>query len=125
MTSAFPTLAQPGFQLDTTVSNDALDVHFSGSADMHAIEPLANCLAQVHRLATERRVQRVRIDFRKLEFMNSSCFKSFVSWIGSVQDLAPADRYQIEFLSNALMHWQRRSLNALRCFAMDLVVIQT
>ena len=125
MTSAFPTLSQPGFDLDTVVAEDALDVRFSGSADMHAIEPLDNCLAQVHRLATERRVQRVRIDFRNLEFMNSSCFKSFVSWIGNVQDLPAGERYQIEFLSNALMRWQRRSLSALRCFAMDLVVITT
>lgn len=125
MSTALPSLSQPGFVLTTSATSDGLLVHFSGTADMHAIEPLDACLAGVHSAATERGAQRVCIDFRQLEFMNSSCFKSFVSWIGNVQELAPSARYQIEFQSNPRMHWQRRSLNALRCFATELVAIQT
>jgi hypothetical protein len=125
MNTALPTLSQPGFDLTTAEITDGLDLRFSGTADMYAIDTLDAYLGAVHTTALERHARRVRVDFRKLEFMNSSCFKSFVSWIGHVQDAAPADRYQIEFLSNPQMHWQRRSLNALRCFAMDLVSIQT
>ncbi len=75
-------------------------------------------LAQV-----DERPRRVVVDFRALELMSSSCFESFVTWIGQVQEALPGERYPIEFRSNAQMHWQRRSLNALRCFALDLVTI--
>jgi hypothetical protein len=125
MNTALASLSQPGFELTAELASEGIDVRFVGTADMHAIEPLDLYLASVHSVATERRVKRVRVDFRKLEFMNSSCFKSFVSWIGNVQDLAPSTRYQIEFQSNSQMHWQRRSLNALRCFAMDVVAIES
>jgi hypothetical protein len=125
MTTELPSLSQPGFDLTTTASAERLDLVFTGTADMHAIEPLDAYLASVHALASERRARCVGVDFRRLEFMNSSCFKSFVTWIGRVQDRAGSERYQIEFLSNPKMHWQRRSLNALRCFAMDVVVIHT
>lgn len=125
MITTLPRLCQPGFELTTTVSSDGIDILFTGTADMHAIDPLDMYLGTVHDLAVEQRSPRVRIDLRRLEFMNSSCFKSFVSWIGRVQDLAPEARYAIELQSNPQIHWQRRSLNALRCFAMDLVTIHT
>lgn len=125
MNTSLPRLTQPGFDLVTAEADDGLDLRFSGTADMHAIEPLDAYLAEIHRAATARHARRVRVDFRTLEFMNSSCFKSFVSWIGHVQDAAPSQRYQIEFQSDPRLHWQRRSLNALRCFAMDLVSIQS
>jgi hypothetical protein len=64
------------------------------------------------------------VDFRELEFMNSSCFKCFVTWLGIVQDLEPTRQYKIVFASNRELHWQRRSLNALRCFAMGVVTIE-
>lgn len=125
MITTLPRLCQPGFELTTSVSDDAIAVLFTGTADMHAIDPLDTYLATVHDLALEQKARRVHVDFRRLEFMNSSCFKSFVSWIGRVQELAPEARYAIDFHSNPQMHWQRRSLNALRCFAMDLVTIHT
>ena len=125
MNAALPSLTQPGLVLSTRENAAGLEIDFDGTADMHAIEKLDAYLGAIHAAAVDRRVHRVRVDFRKLEFMNSSCFKSFVSWIGQVQEAPPADRYRIEFLSNPRMHWQRRSLNALRCFALDLVTIQT
>lgn len=98
-----------------------LAVRCAGTADMHAIEQLDGFLGELHRLALERASRSVSVDLRDLEFMNSSCFKCFVSWIGQVSDLAPGQQYRIEFLSNPQMQWQRRSLNALRCFAMQVV----
>ena len=63
------------------------------------------------------------IDFERLEFMNSSCFKNFVAWINRVQEMEARSRYQIRFVSNPGLHWQKRSLSALQCFAVDLVQI--
>ena len=63
------------------------------------------------------------IDLRDLEFMNSSCFKSFVSWITDIQELEPAQQYKVRFLSNSKLHWQKRSLHSLRCFAVELITV--
>jgi hypothetical protein len=57
--------------------------------------------------------------------MNSSCFKAFVSWLGVLQDVDRVRQYRIRFLSDDQKHWQRRSLSALCCFAVDLVRIES
>jgi hypothetical protein len=57
--------------------------------------------------------------------MNSSCFKIFVAWLAQVRDLDAAKQYRIHLLSNPNLLWQRRSLAALSCFAVDLVAIET
>ncbi|MDB4957395.1 MAG: hypothetical protein JWO36_4964, partial [Myxococcales bacterium] len=64
-------------------------------------------------------------DLRELEFMNSSCFKAFVAWIAMIRDLETDKQYRMHLLSNPNLHWQRRSLAALTCFAVDLVTIET
>jgi hypothetical protein len=68
-------------------------------------------------------IPEVQIDLRELEFMNSSCFKSFVSWISEVSELT-SGHYRIRFLSNPSILWQHRSLHALSCFAAELVTIE-
>ncbi len=100
-------------------------VRCRGNADLRAREPLESLLGRVDAEARRLRVAEVEVDLRDLEFMNSSCFKSFVSWIGRVQDLEPEMQYRIRFVSNPSMHWQQRSLHALRCFAVELVSIET
>ena len=65
------------------------------------------------------------VDVRELEFMNSSCFKSIVSWLTSIMELPPPEQYKVHFLSNPERLWQRRSLHALRSFALMLVTIES
>jgi hypothetical protein len=90
---------------------------------LNAIELLAEYLKRVQEEATRLSVQEVRCDFRKLVFMNSSCFKSFVVWIDHVKNAPVA--YKINFLTDPNLHWQRRSLEALRRLAMNIVSIET
>lgn len=97
----------------------------TGSAESAALTALDAFLKRLHRSAVDAKIAEVVVDMRKLEFMNSSCFKVFVSWLGSVQDLDAAKQYRIHLLSNPNLHWQRRSLAALSCFAVDLVTIST
>lgn len=118
-----PMLSPPGFAVLPEDGAKKLTLRFKGVADMSSIEPLDAYLRGVHDEAKTRGADTVIVDFRALEFMNSSCFKCFVEWLGSVQDLPAGQRYQVVFESNAKMHWQRRSLNALRCFAMDVVSV--
>jgi hypothetical protein len=123
MSSTFPALDRPNLTVDADTDGLALTLRFTGNADMSVVEPLDEYLVAVHFEATRQRLESVTVDFRKLEFMNSSCFKCFVSWLGKVQDMPVPERYKIVFGSNRELHWQRRSLNALRCFAMDVVSI--
>jgi hypothetical protein len=108
-----------------TVLDEGLLVRLSGTADLRVTETLEKLLATVHQQASANRVAQVRVDLRSLEFMNSSCFKSFVSWISQVQELPASEQYRIQFQSNPAILWQRRSLNALSCFAAHLVTIDS
>jgi hypothetical protein len=116
-------LISDGFQAVATFDGTRLSIAFSGSGDMNAIELLASYLKDVHEEASRLAVSEVRCDFRKLVFMNSSCFKSFVVWIDTVKNAAPA--YKIGFLTDPNLHWQRRSLEALRRLAINVVSIET
>jgi hypothetical protein len=101
----------------------ALVAKLSGTADLRVTDSVEAILSRVHQKALELGIAEVRMDLRELEFMNSSCFKSFVSWISEVSELA-SGQYRIRFLSNPSILWQRRSLHALSCFAAELVTIE-
>jgi len=90
---------------------------------MNAIALLSDYLKQVHVEALRLAVAEVSCDLQQLAFMNSSCFKSFVVWIDTVKN-SPV-RYQIAFKTNPNLHWQRRSLEALRRLAANIVTIET
>ncbi len=104
---------------------NALRVTFAGCADSRVMADLNELLTRVHDDASGRKAPEVVVDFRELEFMNSSCFKAFVSWIARVQELEESAQYRIRFLSDEAKHWQRRSLGALSCFAVDLIRIES
>jgi hypothetical protein len=106
-----------------TREDTALVAKLSGTADLRVTESVEAILNRVHQKAMELKISEVRMDLRELEFMNSSCFKSFVSWISEVSDM-PSGQYRIRFLSNPSILWQRRSLHALSCFAAELITIE-
>jgi hypothetical protein len=116
-------LVSDGFQANATLDDTRLSIAFSGSGDMNAIELLAGYLKRVNDEALRLAVSEVRCDFRKLVFMNSSCFKSFVVWIDTLKNAPEA--YKIRFLTDPNLHWQRRSLEALRRLAVNVVSIET
>jgi hypothetical protein len=97
----------------------------TGTADLRVQQELETFLFKVNELALARSAPEIAVDLRKLEFMNSSCFKAFVSWIGQLQEVERGRQYRIRFLSDPRMLWQRRSLHALSCFAVDLITIET
>jgi hypothetical protein len=119
-----PATTSPTFAAVSSWDGRAIELRFSGSADLSAREALEVLLPRLHSEAIRVAAAEVKVDFRDLEFMNSSCFRSFVSWVSDVQDLPEEQQYRISFRSNAAMLWQRRSLHALKCFANDLVQIE-
>ena len=101
----------------------AIHAFLKGNADYAALDSLDVLLDRVHTEARRNSVEEVSVDLRQLEFMNSSCFKSFVSWINNIQELDADKQYKVKFLSNPNMHWQKRSLHSLRCFAIELISV--
>ncbi len=108
-----------------TAEEHGLLLSLAGTADLRVTEDVEKLLADLHQRVLSEAVEEVRVDLRSLEFMNSSCFKSFVTWISQVQDLPEAKQYRIRFISSSAILWQRRSLNALSCFAAHLVTIES
>jgi hypothetical protein len=101
----------------------AITATLKGNADYAALDALDMLLDRVHAEARRLGVKEAVVDLRQLEFMNSSCFKSFVSWITDIQELDADRQYKVRFISNPNMHWQKRSLHSLRCFAVELISV--
>ena len=117
-----PAIEGAAFACTPHFDDGKLSVTFSGTGDVAAIELLANYLKRLHGEAERLSVSEVTCDFRKLSFMNSSCFKAFVVWIDTVKNATRI--YQIRFLTDPDMHWQRRSLEALRRLATSVVTVE-
>lgn len=124
MTALFET-HEPDFTARAVHAERTITMTLTGNADHAAIAALDRALAAVHAAATAHAVTEAVVDLRRLEFMNSSCFKSFVTWISDVQELAAPAQYKLRFLSDPSLHWQKRSLHALRCFAVELIAVET
>jgi anti-anti-sigma regulatory factor len=116
-------LVREGFSLTPNLEEKGLVVQFTGNGDMEAVDSLGAYLKLVHRSAVELGVTRVAFDFSSLYFMNSSCFKAFVSLIDTVSRTDPR-AYAVCFLTNPRIHWQRRSLEALRYLAPKVVEVE-
>lgn len=114
-------ISEAKFSATATHRGPDIVLELIGSADVVAKHHLARVLREVHQQAKILGAQEVKIDIRRLAFMNSSCFKDVITWL----ERARTDQgYQIVFLSSATQHWQKRSLHALSCFARDLVSIE-
>jgi hypothetical protein len=100
-----------------------LTLAFHGTADMRHAGALQAFLQSVHLEAGAIRATEVAADLRELSFMASSCFKCFVSWLNSIRD-GSGPIYKVRFIANAQHHWQKRSLDALRCFAPVYTVVE-
>lgn len=115
----------PLLRVHGSFDEGVISVAFSGEADVEAKPEIDVVMHKIHDEALRLTAERVEVDLRQLEFMNSSCFKVFVTWLSDVQELDKEKQYRIHLLSNPNLHWQRRSLAALSCFAVDLVTIIT
>ncbi|HVJ94070.1 MAG TPA: hypothetical protein VM580_29980 [Labilithrix sp.] len=102
-----------------------LSLSFAGSADSRSQGAIESMLERVHADVLRLGLPEVAIDFRECDFVNSSCFKAFVVWLEQIQELDEAKQYRLRFFSDDTKAWQRRSLQALSCFAIELVHIES
>jgi hypothetical protein len=114
----------PDLVTETHTDRASIDVKLVGTAESSSMDPLGLFLQQLHETAVSSKIREVIVDLRGLEFMNSSCFKKFVTWMSSLQNLPPESQYNVRFVSDERKHWQSRSLGALACFAADLIRLE-
>jgi hypothetical protein len=112
------------FTAQATSGERSIAVSLSGTADLTVKNRLDRFLREVHAEAQRCLVEEVTVDVRRLEFVNSSCLKCFVWWIGTVQEQTGDGKYRIVFVSSPQVDWQRRSLNALACLASEIITIR-
>lgn len=110
---------------DAAMEDGKLHLQFSGNADSRSLPAIEAMLARVHEEALRLSVPEVSVDFRACGFVNSSCFKAFIVWLEHIQELDTAKQYRLRFYADDAKPWQRRSLGALCCFAVDLVQIES
>jgi len=117
-------IQEDDFSAEASIEGGHMEVVLSGTADLTVKPQLDRFLRSLHTETLRRALSEVSVDVRRLEFMNSSCLKSFVWWISTVEEEPAEARYRIIFLSSPTVYWQRRSLNALAGLAGDIISVQ-
>jgi hypothetical protein len=117
-------LSLPDLEVTPSYEGRGLSLSFKGTADMRHAPALKVFLTEVHAEAGAHSVKEVVADLLQLEFMASSCFKCFVTWLNLVREGA-THRYKIRFVTSGDHQWQRRSVEALRAFAPVITVVDS
>ena len=113
------------FAAEAALEGDVPQVELVGKADLNVLADFEQFIGAVHEHTQRLRLQVVRVDLRRLEFMNSSCLRCLIRWVGQIQALEPARRYRLILRSNPALVWQKRSLVALTLLANDLLQIDS
>ncbi len=114
-----------GLTSRTQFADKVLTVNLEGEADLESTSLIGRALQNAHLEAQRRGASEVALDLTQLLFVNSSGIKHFVAWLRDASRLPQNIAYRIRIISSPLIPWQRRSLNALRCFAPDILTIET
>lgn len=112
-----------GCVIEVTSQPGSVRVRLAGEADLTAAEGLRAALADAHARALSEPRDEVVVDLTTLQFMNSTCLKALLTWLGTVDGLDGAERYRVRLISSRDVPWQRRSLQALVNFAPGLVTV--
>ena len=103
-----PSIVEDGFSLELVNDSNPPTVAFKGTGDSQAVEPLNRFLSSLHDRMRVAQTRQVNVDLTDLYFMNSSCLKSFISWIHQAR--TDGAKYRICLQVNSRLAWQKRSL---------------
>ncbi|WP_437302971.1 hypothetical protein [Sorangium sp. So ce388] len=109
------------FGIEPALRDDTLSIKLSGTGDMAAAPSLGICLKALQAEVVRLSINVVEFDVRALYFLNSSCLKAFISFICGVA--GQGQKCKVQFLTDARLGWQRRSLTALERMSPELVSI--
>ncbi|HLY93284.1 MAG TPA: hypothetical protein VKP14_00390 [Gaiellaceae bacterium] len=105
------------------VDVDGIQLALTGSAETPAYEALMTLVRRLQARAHAQRPSEVVVDLRELEFMNSTCIKTFVTWLSELRDADAVARYPVRFVFDPSKPWQRRTVGALKSFAPSVVIV--
>ncbi|MCC6749454.1 MAG: hypothetical protein IT371_17450 [Deltaproteobacteria bacterium] len=120
-----PSVTNGTLNIETSMQGPSVVVTMVGSAEAQSPDFLQSFFGRLHAEALRSQVTEVAVDLRRVEFLNSVSLKAFVSWIVELEEENSAHRYRIRFVSDTAVPWQRRSLQALRALAADLIVVDS
>ncbi|XXX72910.1 hypothetical protein WMF30_35210 [Sorangium sp. So ce134] len=109
------------FGIEPSLRGETLSVKLSGTGDMAAAPPLGICLKALQAEVVRLSIPTVEFDVRALYFLNSSCLKSFISFICGLA--GQGVKSKVVFVTDARLGWQRRSLAAIERMSPELVSI--
>jgi anti-anti-sigma factor len=113
------------FKAASAREDERLCVRLRGHADVGAKAALDGFVAAVDKQASDADwISEVVVDLRQLDFMNSSCLKTLVTWLNNVRQRPTPEQYPIRFLRDHNAYWQERSLGALQAFAPGIVKLE-
>jgi hypothetical protein len=118
---SIPSLVTSDYEL--TCGDGGL-IRLSGQLAMH--DPSAvigGFFERVHQALVAERVREVVVDIRALRFVNSSSIRVFVDWLSRIDALPAEARYQVVFVSDTSLSWQRSTLHVLASMFRGLIRI--
>jgi len=124
MNTSINDIKVPTFSTRSQRDVETITVAFTGNADMAVHEQLKVFFDELHVLAEVSRVREAVFDLEELYFMNSSCLSLLLRLINSIKESRRPHHYKLRFRSNPNLRWQKRSLEAIRSFAADVVAVE-
>jgi hypothetical protein len=121
--SAILPLTLSGFEVSAAVNAETLELSLRGNADMTVSASLGRYLKEVDARARRDGIRVVHVKLADLYFVSSSCFQAIAAWLLAVASRSAQDRYTVKFETHTAHGWQRRSLEAIRRVAPDVVVV--
>jgi anti-anti-sigma factor len=112
------------FKTRSAAKDGAIVVQMRGNADIAAEAPLKKFLDDLHAEAKRLAIRETLFEVQELYFMNSSCLSLLLRHVNTVLQSSTSHAYKLRFRSNHNLRWQKRSLQALRAFAPDVVSIE-
>lgn len=108
---------------EAVVEGHVVHARVAGTATQRDVGPLEVFFGELHEACAARgEVREVVLDLRDVEYMNSSHFKTVVSWVGKMGALGRTVNVRVR--SNPTVHWQKRSLHALALLADTFVTVE-
>ncbi|GAC1352653.1 MAG: hypothetical protein NVS3B20_15020 [Polyangiales bacterium] len=109
------------FEARASLRAMSLTLTLRGTADARVNALFEKFIEETQLEAARHAIPTVIVDFRKMEFMNSSIIRCFVTWLDRLHELPRANQCQIVLVSAAEQYWILRSLRALACFGHGFV----
>jgi hypothetical protein len=114
-------LAEEKLHGEADVDGGIVRARLCGTASQRHVAALEDFLAAIVRAVAARALTAITLDVRDLTYMNSAHFKLLVSLVARLQKHEPPVTLRLQ--TNDAVHWQKRSLPALKHLADDLVLL--